>query len=267
MGCSPETGGWVSYRELLCGLVGQVTSPRSEQEQAAAVASFVRTTLQPYKFEDTLVLLHAQNSRNRWPWLANAGILQDRIKLGHGPDQPLSALGKRMRVIRVASSDRAEIPQWWAPVEEEDAGFTEGLWRAEGDSNGRVFYSTGRKPSTAQTHKGVTKLTSRTVETGKFTDGGAPKTRDLHMPSAEARTPQLMQFTLAGLLPEDDPVAWASFVHEQRDGDDYREHLALPVLHHLASKANEYAIPYEEVEDEETPDDEEEPQQMSLFSV
>lgn len=267
MGCSPDTQGWVSYRDLLCDLTGQVDSPRNEQDQTAAVASFVRTTLQPYKFTDTLVLLHAQNSRNRWPWLGNAGLLQDRIKLGHGPDQRLAVLGKRMRVIRVASSDRGEVPQWWAPVEGKDAGFTEGLWRAGDDASGRVFYSTGRKPSTAQTHKGVAKLTSRTVEMDKFAEDGTPKTRDLHVPSAEARTPQLVQFTLAGLLPDDDPAAWARFLHEQRDGDDYREHLKLPVLLHLASKANEYAIPYEDAEDHAAVDlsDDEESQQMTLF--
>ncbi|WDZ92269.1 DUF3962 domain-containing protein [Nocardiopsis sp. HUAS JQ3] len=264
MGCSPETQGWVSYRDLLCDLTGQIESPRTEQDQTAAVASFVRTTLQPYKFTDTLVLLHAQNARHRWPWLGNAGLLQDRIKLGHGPEQRLPGLGRRMRVIRVASSERAEVPQWWAPAEGKDAGFTEGLWRTEDDTSGRVFYSTGRKPSTAQTHKGVAKLTSHTIETGEFTESGIPKVRDLHVPSAEARTPQLMQLTLAGLLPDDDPVAWARFVHEQRDGDDYREHLALPVLLHLASKANEYAIPYEETEEDEVLEDGE-TGQMTLF--
>jgi hypothetical protein len=265
LGRTPQNTGWVPYPELLRELTGQVATEHTEEAQTAAAAGFVRTTIARFKAMDTLVILHAQNSRNRWPWLGNGELVPDRVKLGHGPLQRLSVLGGRTRVVRVASAERAEVPQWWARKEGAAAGFTRGLWRAENDTSERVFYSTGDKPGSAKTSKEATKLTSHTVET---TDKeGRPAVRDHHAPASLVVVPQLVQFTFAGLLPEDDPLAWAEFLHQQRDGDDYREDLALPVLMHLAAKCNEYAIPYEGEETATVVDlgGDEEPQQMALF--
>ncbi|WP_017570389.1 pPIWI_RE module domain-containing protein [Nocardiopsis halotolerans] len=270
LGRTPDHEGWVPYPQLLRDLTGRIKEEdeRTAWQQTALVASFVRTTLYQFRRADTLVMAHAQNARNRWPWLGNGRIVLDRVALGNGEAKGLSTLGRRLRFVRVTSAERAETPQWWAPVEEGAAGFAKGLWRSDTDPTGRVFHSVGEKPGTAKTHKEVTKLTPHTID--HEDKGGEPAERDMHVPTAEARTPQILRLALAGLLPDDDPAAWAMFLHMQRDGEDYREDLALPALLHLAAKTNEYALPYEanEADEEEGEGGEGKgPEQMTLFDL
>lgn len=267
LGRTPAHDGWVPYPQLLRDLTGRISEreERTLEQQTSLVGAFVRSTLQRFRTKNTLVVAQAQNARKQWPWLGNGRIELDRVALGEGRPQRLAMLGgRRMRIVRVTSADRNETPQWWAPVDDGAAGFTKGLWRSELDPTGRIFHSVGEKPSTAQKSKEIAKLTPHTV-VGKNKEGESVE-RNMHDPSADARTPQLLRFAMAGLLPEDDPAAWAMFLHMQRTGDDYRDDLALPALLHLASLTNEYALPYEVNQDE----DEDEgwdgkPGQMSLF--
>ncbi|MFC5724463.1 pPIWI_RE module domain-containing protein [Streptomyces gamaensis] len=251
LGCSPDTHGWVPYPELLRALTGRVRDEdlKTEAQQSAVTAAFIKNTLAKLRSNPTLVLAHAQDLRKRWPWLRNSGLEPDRIGLDGGPTQRIGLYGKRLRVVRVADSGREETAQWWAEREELDealsgqrrGGFAMGLWvpRTPGES-GRVFYSTADKASTQ------TKLTN---DDAKLTPHVNANGKNSYRPTANAWNPELLELTVACLQPGDDPEAWAAFVHQQRIcKDDYRDVLGLPLALHLARLTDEYALPHDEEE-------------------
>ncbi len=58
------------------------------------------------------------------------------------------------------------------------------------------------------------------------------------------RNPQLVEFTVASMPPDDDPAVWAALAHAQRRiGETFTDTLIFPLGFHLARKAAEYAIP------------------------
>jgi hypothetical protein len=244
MGRSPETQDWVPYPELLKNLVGRVrgTDLKFRQQQEDATALFIKQTLYKLRGEPTLVLTHAQNTRERWPWLQNKGLVADGMRLGNGPLQRLAAHGRQLRVVRVAGSVRDETAQWWAPDGDEAAGVAKGLWRPSdaGDGN-RIFYSTSDKASQHKHARDISKFTEHR------NDGG----RSLRKPDKAAWNPELLEIGVVGLQPGDDPEPWAMFVHQQRFAYDYTDALGLPLALHLASLTVEYALPYEEPEQAE----------------
>lgn len=234
MGCSPHTNGWVPYPQLLT----QLTSPIRDTElttigkQQEATASFLRVMLSQWRTTPTLLLTHAQNTRSRWPWLENGELVEDHISFGHGsPLQKLRLWGKQLRIARLASTDRDEVPQTWAPTESpHEAGISKGLWTS---GNSRVFYSTAEKLSTQHVSRNMSKLTPWINKQGKIEFD----------PSITASNPQPLQITIACQQPGDDPEAWAAFIHQQRFSDDYHETLKYPLATHLARIASEYSLP------------------------
>ncbi|HEY9440484.1 MAG TPA: RNAseH domain-containing protein, partial [Streptomyces sp.] len=251
MGKSADMQGWVPYPELLTSLTGRVEGRKNSADQSASTAAFVEKTLRRLRSTPTLVLVHAQDVRKRWPWLRNDGLERDRLGLYGGPTQKISVYGKKLRVVRIADGSRDETAQCWAEAEElhpelegkQSGGITMGLWRpgVQGDSD-RVFYSTSGKSGTQ------TKLT---MDDAKLTPHTNASGNNTYRPTVNAWNPNLLELTVACLQPGDDAEAWAAFVHEQRFSEDYRagrDGLALPLLLHLARLADDYALPHQ-VED------------------
>jgi RNaseH domain of pPIWI_RE len=241
MGKTSEMSDWVPYPELLRGLAGSIRLDdlKTEEQQVTAAATFIWNTLYRQRGEPTLVVTHAQNTRYRWPWLKNSGLVQDRIQIGGGPLQRLAVLGKQLRVARVATGDRDETPEWWAPKPDQRGGLAKGLWvPADSDETNRVFYSTTGKASTHPISVDATKLTPH------LDAAGEPRIS----PGKNAWNPELLEFTMVCLQPQDDPEQWAMYLHQQRFSDDYRDSLGLPLILHLAELTSHYALPHEEVE-------------------
>ncbi|GAB2615251.1 pPIWI_RE module domain-containing protein [Kribbella endophytica] len=245
LGRTADMDEWVPYSRLLASLVGTMRPQdlRSRDQQTEAVAVFVRKLLYGLKGQPTLVLTRAQNLRPRWPWLLNGGMVPDHLQLGNGPLQRLALHGRNLRVVRVADQQRDETPQWWAPKENGGGGISKGLWAPAEESghSGRVFYSTTDK---ASTHSGVG------VDLSKLTHHLDSKGKPRINPGTAGWTPQLLELTMAGLQPGDDPATWAMFVHQQRTAEDYRDQLGLPLALHLARLTEQYALPYDAEETE-----------------
>ncbi|WP_435253143.1 pPIWI_RE module domain-containing protein [Streptomyces tendae] len=248
LGKSASMHEWVPYPELLKSLTGRVESKRNSVEQSALTAAFVKKTLAQLRSAPTLVLVHAQDVRKRWPWLRNDGLEQDRLFLDGGPVQRIGLYGKQLRIVRVADGSRDETAQCWAEGEElhrelegkQSGGIAMGLWRplVPGDSD-RVFYSTIGKSGTQP---------NLTNDDAKLTPHTNPSGKNAYRPTANAWNPDLLELTAACLQPGDDAEAWAAFVHQQRFSEDYRagrEGLALPLILHLARLADDYALPHE----------------------
>jgi hypothetical protein len=244
MGKTPQTvetsGEWMPYPDLLRALTGQVRGDdlATEGQQAAITSAFVKTTLQQLRGEPTVVYTLAQNMRTRWGWLKNDELTPDRLNFGEGPLQRISLYGSQLRLIRLATTERYESPQWWAPKEGGLGGISKGLWAGPG-GNPRVFYSTTEKSSTNTLSMDATKITHRPTVNKQGEVVGEIT------PGKNASTPGLLQLTMAGLHPDDDPATWAMYTHQQRFSDDYRGGLKLPLALHLAKLAAEYALPHE----------------------
>ncbi|MBF6102276.1 DUF3962 domain-containing protein [Nocardia cyriacigeorgica] len=254
LGRTADMEQWVPYPELLTSLTGMVPAgmEKTVEDQTALAASFIQKTLYGLRGQPTLVVTHAQNSRSRWPWLLNSGLIQDRIQLGNGAIQRLALQGKQLRVARVATGDRDETPQWWATAPSSaGGGISKGLWvssDAAAQKENRVFYSTTDKSSTHSVAVEATKLTPRINSKGKLEI----------KPTVNAWNPDLLEITMVGLQPGDDAEQWAMYLHQQRFSDDYRDGLKLPLIMHLAELASHYALPHEgkdEPEAELSPDD------------
>ena len=145
--------------------------------------------------------------------------------------------GKQLRLARVAASDRDETPEWWAPKPDGTAGIAKGLWPLPGaDEGSRVFYSTTGKSSTHHVSVDSTKLTPHIKA-----DGNPDIT-----PGVSAWNPELLELSLIGLQPEDQPEEWAMYLHQQRFPDDYPDGLQLPLIVHLAKLTSEYALPHDD---------------------
>lgn len=258
MGKTADMTGWVPYPELLTQLAGKLRSDElaTEEQQADAAAAFIKKTVYGQKGRHTLVVTHAQNTRCRWSWLQNSGLVPDKIQIGGGPLQRLAFHGKYLRIARVATSKRAETPQWWAPKNDDQGGLTKGLWAADdADDTNRVFYSTVEKASTHTIGVDATKLTPHVN-----TSGNPEQVK----PRKNAWNPELLEFTMAGLTVEDDAERWAMFLHQQRLSEDYRDSLSLPLILHLAKLTDHYALPHEEedpivVNENTDPDEQPEP--------
>jgi hypothetical protein len=233
---------WVPYPELLRSLTGTVSTNQTAAEQTSIAATFIQNTLYSLRSQPTLVVTHAQNTRYRWPWLQNRGLVADRIQLANGPLQRLALQGKQLRIARIATNDRDETPQWWAPTDT-GGGISKGLWKPSdaNDETNRIFYSTTDKSSTHSIAVEATKLTRR------ITPAGKPEIK----PAASAWNPELLELAMVGLQPADKAEHWAMYLHQQRFCDDYRDGLGLPLIMHLAELTSDYALPHSDQDDPE----------------
>jgi pPIWI_RE module N-terminal domain/RNaseH domain of pPIWI_RE/MID domain of pPIWI_RE len=251
LGRTPDMTEWVPYPQLLVALTGQVRPEElsTAGQQTKTVAAFVQNILYTMRGTPTLVITHAQNTRSRWPWLKNPGLLPDRIQFGNGPAQRIKLFGQNLRIARLATNDRDETPQWWAPKSNESGGISKGLWKPiDGDDNNRVFYSTSNKPGTHTLSVESTKLTHR------INSKGDPEIR----PGKNAWNPELLEIAMLGFSTETEAEYWAMFLHQQRLAEDYRDALALPLIQHVTELTSQYGLPHEDEPDEplDNPDDE-----------
>ncbi|SEB45864.1 protein of unknown function [Amycolatopsis tolypomycina] len=246
LGRTPEMTEWVPYPQLLIALTGQVRPQdlSTADQQTKAVAAFVQNTIYAMRGTPTLVVTHAQNTRNRWPWLTNSGLIADRIKLGNGPAQRIRLFGSNLHIARIATNDRDETPQWWAPKNDESGGISKGLWKLTNiDKNSHVFYSTSDKSGTHTLSVEATKLTHRIN----------PKGKEEIRPDKNAWNPELLEITMIGFSDAAEAEHWAMFLHQQRSAEDYRDALALPLIQHIAELTSQYGLPHDD-EPDDTPD-------------
>lgn len=251
MACSPLQRGWVPYPELLTSLAGQVRTAdlKSRDAQRQLTARFVQQVLTGLRGKPTLLLTHAQNTRDRWPWLQNPGLVDGRISLGDGPLQRLALQGPHLRIVRAATHDRDETPPCWGLSETGAVGISKGLWvPADQDADTRVFYSTSEKSSTQ---------TSVRIEDSKLTPNIGTSRLSDPRPNKNAWNPNLLELAMIGFVDRDEAERWAFYLHQQRSAEDYRDELKLPLALHIAQLANAYALPYddEDGDDDDFPGD------------
>ncbi|MYR04453.1 MULTISPECIES: pPIWI_RE module domain-containing protein [unclassified Streptomyces] len=236
------------------------TAPGSRIERRrSALASTIQEILFNLRDRSTLLLLHAQNTRQLWPWLQNSHIQPDVIQLHGQQAQRVALQGPGLRVVRVRDHSGTETPQWWGHGEDAEAdtgtknrrfGIPTGLWKPPGcDQRHRVFGSTSEK---AGPGSGVSVKASRwalrsyahgektgiTIDTGKL-----------------AWNPAFLEITVAASGPEDDPELWAALTHRLRQSPGRDPLLALPLPLHLARKASEYVLPTTQDQPSEPDDD------------
>ncbi|RFS81575.1 DUF3893 domain-containing protein [Actinomadura spongiicola] len=265
MGKTADMSEWVPYPQLLRSLTSHISKAelKTAAQQSAATAAFVKKTLSAMRGSPTLVLVRAQNIRYRWPWLLNRGLVQDRIGFDSGPLQRIGLIGKQLRFIRVADSERDETAEWWAPAEllsekhegKQRGGIAKGLWVAQDSYH--VFYSSADRASTHPVSSEMAKLTSHVNDKG-YSE---------FKPTKNAWNPELLELVVACMQPGDDPEKWAMFVHQQRLCDDYRDVLGLPLALHLAKLADHYALPQEEVETITDTSSEESPSEQLMLDI
>ncbi|MFD7844798.1 pPIWI_RE module domain-containing protein [Nocardia sp. NPDC059764] len=251
MACSPLQHGWVPYPELLTSLAGQVRTSefKTVDAQRQLTARFVQQLIAGLRGKPTLLLTHAQNTRDRWPWLRNRDLVDGRVSLGDGPLQRLSLQGPHLRIVRVATHDRDETPPCWGLDEDGNVGISKGLWiPADHDPDTRVFFSTSEKSSTQ---------TSLRIQDTKLTPYIGASGVSEPRPDKNAWNPNLLELAMIGFSDRDEAERWAFYLHQQRSAEDYRDELKLPLALHVAQLANAYALPYddEDEDDDDVPSD------------
>ncbi|GIG65163.1 pPIWI_RE module domain-containing protein [Phytomonospora endophytica] len=266
-------GPWRPYPDILREVTELKPLPAGTNtwEQKKTVGRFVEDVLLELRTRQLLVLVSANNARQRWDGILNPRLLADQIGYGISVSKTLAKLNPRARVVRLrnSGSDRVETPQWWAPDPKTfdertkritEAGYSSGLWRHESSSD-RVFYSTAEKNDRLNSHKRtLRKLTESVSAAGKPVRAQAGKT----MPR-----PELVEIAVLGMVAGDNPRDWAVFTHQQRFVSEYRIGLAWPLALKLAADIGDYAQSGadEEAEDAETAPAEEEPEQPGLFGL
>jgi hypothetical protein len=291
-GWDHRTGAWVPYPELLLRLAESAELPMAIEVQEAegvfaeadldapdeeeddyeelddwdnrternrrVVADAVQEVLFNLRDRPTLLLAHAQNARQMWPWLQNARIEPDAIQVHGGPVQRLAVQGPDLRLVRVRDGAH-ETSQWWGYSEEEETrdgeggerfGIATGLWKDPGAAPGnRVFGSTGDKTGPGMN---LSVMASRWSLRRYVRDGTEGTTIDT---GRLAWNPALLEITVVGCRSDDDPELWATLTHRLRRSSGRAPMLALPLPLHLARKAAEYVLPTARDRSEEPEDD------------
>ncbi|MBW4720345.1 pPIWI_RE module domain-containing protein [Saccharothrix obliqua] len=233
---------WVDYPELLLSLTvdhgTETTGGKwlSQAEQRAATEARIRALLYQMRGTPTLLFAQAENLRWAWTWLGNGLIVRDMIGFGTWPAQRAALFGPDLRVVLIrGSGNRDEVPQWYAPLENDRfAGHASGLWvsRDAGVDN-RVFASiTEVPPQGARSNQAV-----------KFQDAEASRS-----PAVSAWNPAYHELTVAvskmtSTGEPEDPGTWAALTHQLRHADDYVA-LGKPLALHLAERAEQYVISF-----------------------
>ncbi|MEV0266941.1 DUF3962 domain-containing protein [Streptomyces sp. NPDC050617] len=289
-GWDSRTGEWVPYPVLLIRLAESAelptadtydeeppeddpTTPEGTEDSEGAttgwdhtsltaqrrrvVADAVQEILFSLRDRPTLLLVHAQNTRQLWPWLQNVHIERDLIQFDGQRAQRLSIQGPGLRLVRVRDNTGSETPQWWGyregadddGKESERFGIATGLWKPpDSDSENRVFGSSGEKAGPgANVSVKASRWALRTY-TRKGKTGITIDTDKL------AWNPELLEVTVAGCQANDDPELWAALTHRLRQSPGRAPLLALPLPLYLARKASEYVLPTAQSQSTE-PDD------------
>ncbi|MEV5543614.1 DUF3962 domain-containing protein [Saccharopolyspora shandongensis] len=232
---------WIPYSELLLSL-GTTESQEngrgrwSRQETRYYTQERIRAILYQLRNTPAVVVVQAVNMRGAWPWLTNGQVVRDMIGFDGMPAQRLDLHGSELRLVQVRDAHRDEVPQWYAPRDTGPAaGHASGLWRPENAPAGnRVFASTTDVTSQGARRRGAV----------KYAEAGA-------LPQISGWNPGIREITVLGLPSSeaadekregvDDPLVWATLVHQLRHVDGYVP-LGLPVPLHLAKHAAEYVL-------------------------
>ncbi|MCC8245474.1 pPIWI_RE module domain-containing protein [Saccharothrix luteola] len=232
--------GWVSYPELLLSLHGDVDLEQdrgtwlSLAEQQAAAQRRIRSLLFQTRDTPTLLLVQAGNMRHSWPWLTNSSMVPDSLGFGPWPAQRTALFGPGLRIVVIRDSGgRDEVPQWYAPRDDEKfAGHASGVWQPfDVGSDNRVFQSITEVPIQGAKPNQAVKYRDGAASSGVTVAGWNPEIREL--------TVLASRMTTTG-EPED-PRIWAALAHQLRYADDYVP-LAVPLALHLAKLAEEYVV-------------------------
>ncbi|MEV7289711.1 DUF3962 domain-containing protein [Streptomyces sp. NPDC093252] len=240
---------------------GLGTGPSSRIEQRRiALAPAIQEILFGLRDRPTLLLLHAQNTRELWPWLQNVQIQPDLLQLHGRRADRVSLQGPGLRVVRVRDSTNNETPQWWGheePVgdpadtgEKPRIGLPSGLWKPPGsDPRHRVFSSTSEKGGPGQP---AAVTASRWALRPYVRDGRSGLTIDT---ARQAWNPACLELVVAACQSDDDPELWAALAHSLRQSPGRDPLLALPLPLQLARKAAEYVLPTKQDQISEPEDD------------
>ncbi|MET8828470.1 DUF3962 domain-containing protein [Streptomyces sp. NPDC004610] len=222
---------------------GTESSSRIE-ERRIALAPTIQEVLFGLRDRPTLLLLHAQNTRELWPWLQNGQIQPDLIQLHGRRADRVSLQGPGLRVVRVRDNTGNETPQWWGHEEpvgdpadsggKPRIGLPTGLWkRPDCDPRHRVFSSTSEKGGPGQ-------QASVAASRWALRPGKSGLTIDT---ARQAWNPACLELVVAACQSDDDPELWAALAHGLRQSPGRDPLLALPLPLQLARKAAEYVLP------------------------
>lgn len=266
----PE-GPWKPYPEVLREVteLKPLPSDTTDREQKKIVGRFVEDVLYGLRAKPVLVLVSANNTRQRWDGILDPSLVPDRIGYGVSISKTLAKINPRARVVRLRNSggSRAETPQWWAPDPQTfderlgratEAGYASGLWRREGASD-RVFYSIADKNEKLNSH-------ARTLR--KLSDGVSKEGKPLAAaPGKTMPRPELVEIVVLGLGEGESPRDWALFTHQQRFVSEYRNGLGWPLALKLAEDVADYALSGAEEDVDEAEAGPEDPVQPGLFDL
>lgn len=229
---TPELPDWLSYPEAL-RRIASLEQVEFHGWGADSIAHFVRDCLMKDLVGGGPVLLiaEAQNFRESWKWINNGQVSLDLLQLPPDGTRPITNW-PGLRFVRVRLAANGEAPEAFGE-EKTGLGFPKGLWKW----SDRVYLSTASKPDTMKAlSANQSKL--RSYKTGKS---------EVHRraaPDKSAWNPACLEITGAALQPGDDPIAWASSVHQLRFAAWHFDNpLALPLPLHLAKKFEDYIVP------------------------
>lgn len=224
---------WLPYREVLRGMAGR--GPFAAERRGEHVVRFVQRVVDDVSASGpALLLTHAQNLREAWPWLKNGEFQPDQMRFGNAPSVPVDNW-PGIRHVRVRTHDQEETPEWFCR-DGDRLGFSQGLWSVPGTE--RVFGSTAEKALTARNLSAYSsKVEPRHTRTG----------RSVVEAEVTAWNPQFVELTVAAVQPGDEFWWWAALAHELRFVASHHDQpLLLPLPLHLARQMEEYVLPLKE---------------------
>jgi hypothetical protein len=161
----------------------------------------------------TLLMCHAQNARQIWPWLTNQNISTEGLTWGRGPQKPIKP--RELRVARVRDSTRDEVPQWYA-FGNGEMRLPSGLFK----QRERVYLSLQGKTAAMKSGRTIAKLDH---------------------PNLTIAVRRIIELFLPILQDGDEADQWAMVVHRLRQmAGHHDEATQLPLPLHLARGLTEY---------------------------
>jgi hypothetical protein len=205
-------------------------------EKPDQAAQLVRAIIDEYlSNREVLLAVHTSEGHMRnkvWQWLQDGRIQKDEIHFVKGtPWRVTDGDMPGLRVIRVRDlKEQGEIPDWYAPDGNDDAGLTDGLWRV----GKRVFGSIATRSSTQKyAYKGRSKA--------------SPDFAHINTPM-----PVFHELTVAYAQLGDQPDDLAAIVHNLRNASiQSRDETSHTLPLHLAMKMKEYLLWEDTSSDEE----------------
>jgi len=207
----PGATGWLPYAEALL----EVAHSQLELGLPAdRFPSFLDQILEDSTIAGaTLLMCHAQNTRQIWPWLTNQNISTEGLTWGRGPQKPIKH--RELRVARVRDSTRDEVPQWYA-FGNGEMRLPSGLFK----QRERVYLSLQGKTAAMKSGRTIAKLDRSNLTIA---------------------VPRVIELFLPILQDSDDADQWAVVVHRLRQmAGHHDEATRLPLSLHLARGLTEY---------------------------